>query len=235
MGVPIYMRIQQFIKAKIASGEWGAGFLIPTEAELSREFGCSRITVTTALRELVKDGLIYRIQGKGTYVSERSASSNLYERADLAQAALSLEAMSIPGEHRCEEVRVENPSEEVAKILGLEPEQKTISIVRLKYVEGAPFSVETVFLPELQYLPVLEEHLEDQPFRKISEVCGISVGKSFISSEPVLCPAEAGKLLGVPAGAPVLKFCIEIYDTRENPTACEILYTRGKQTKVQLT
>ena len=82
---------------------------------------------------------------------------------------------------------------------------------------------------------LIEEHLEDQPFRKISEACGISVGKSFISSEPVLCPAEAGKLLGIPAGAPVLKFCIEIYDTRENPTACEILYTRGKRTKVQLT
>ena len=82
---------------------------------------------------------------------------------------------------------------------------------------------------------MIEEHLEDQPFRKISEACGISVGKSFISSEPVLCPAEAGKLLGIPAGAPVLKFCIEIYDTRENPTACEILYTRGKRTKVQLT
>ena len=110
-----------------------------------------------------------------------------------------------------------------------------VSIIRLKYVDGDPFSVEMVFLPESQYLPVIEEHLEDQPFRKISEACGISVGKSFISSEPVLCPAEAGKLLGIPAGAPVLKFCIEIYDTRENPTACEILYTSGKRTKVQLT
>ena len=235
MGVPIYMRIQQFVKSKIASGEWGPGFLIPTEAELSREFGCSRITVTTALRELVKDGVIYRIQGKGTYVSEQPVSPNLYEQADLVQSALSLEAMSIPGEHRCEEVRVEHAPEEVSKILGLESEQKTISIIRLKYVDGDPFSVEMVFLPESQYLPVIEEHLEDQPFRKISEACGISVGKSFISSEPVLCPAGAGKLLGIPAGAPVLKFCIEIYDTRENPTACEILYTRGKRTKVQLT
>lgn len=235
MGVPIYMRIQQYIKAKISSGEWEQGCLIPTEAELSREFGCSRITVTTALRELVKDGIIYRIQGKGTYVSEQPASRNLYEKAHMVQTELSLEAMSIPGEHRCEEVRVEHPSKEVAEILHLEPEQKVIVIVRLKYVEEAPFSVEMVYLPELQYLPVLENHMEEENFSKISEACGIKVGKSFISSEPVLCPPDVGELLKIPAGAPILNFQIEIYDTREKPTACEILYTRGKSGKVQLT
>lgn len=67
MGVPLYLRIQQYVREKISSGEWPADQLIPSEAELSRQFGCSRITVTNALRELAKEGLIYRIQGKGTF------------------------------------------------------------------------------------------------------------------------------------------------------------------------
>ena len=55
MGIPIYMRIQQFILDKIKSGEWAPGATIPTEAELGRQFGCSRVTVAMALRELVTE------------------------------------------------------------------------------------------------------------------------------------------------------------------------------------
>lgn len=234
MGVPIYIRIQQFIKAQIASGEWPEDSLIPTEAELSRQFGCSRITVTTALRELVKDGVIYRIQGKGTYVSKYSNAGTLYEKADLAQMTLSLEAMSIPGEHKCINIRVERPTEEVAKILRLGPEQSVIAVDRMKYVDGKPFAVERMYLPQLLYSLVLENHLENQYVAEFSKTCGITIGKSFISSEPVICDADICALLDIPAGSPIFKFNIEIHDMQEHPVACEIVFTKGHQNKLLL-
>lgn len=231
MGVPIYMRIQQFIKAQIASGEWTEGSLIPTEVELSRQFGCSRITVTTALRELVKDGVIYRIQGKGTYVSNQSSPENLYKKADLAQMLLSLDAMSIPGEHKCLSCEVERPSEEVVKILRLSTDQLVIRVDRMKYVDEKPFSLERMYLPQLLFLPVTESNLGNQPFKEIAKTCGITIGNSFISSEPILCDADISALLNTPVDSPILKFCIEIHDMQEHPVACEIVFTKGNQTR----
>lgn len=148
--------------------------------------------------------------------------------------ALPLDAMSIPGEHKCLDCRIEHPPRDVVEILRLGPEQMVIAIDRMKYVGGKPFSAERMYLPHLLYLPVLENHLEDQHFSKISEACGIMMGKSYISSEPVLCDATVAKMLDIPAGAPVMKFCIEIYDTQEHPVACEMVYMKGRQSKVLL-
>lgn len=234
MGVPLYLRIQQYVREKISSGEWPADQLIPSEAELSRQFGCSRITVTNALRELAKEGLIYRIQGKGTFAAPRVPPSGLYEQPGLFQSALSLEDMSLPGEHECVSVRVEAPGREVAGLLRLKPGQEVISIVRLKYVEGKPFSVEKVYLPHLLFLSVLEQQLEELPFGEIARRCDIDVGRSYISSEPVICEADVGELLGISGGEPILQFCIEIYDTRETPIACEMTYTKGRRERIPL-
>lgn len=234
MGIPLYMRIQEYITAKIKSGAWTEGSLLPTEAELSRQFGCSRITVTTALRELVKDGVIYRIQGKGTYVSPRSTPRSLFGRSGLVQLGTTLEDLTIPGEHRCIGTRITTPPEEVASLLRLDPDQQVIILDRVKYVDGAAFGLERMFLPELFYAPVLEKHLENQHFDTFSPACGITPGKSFLSSEPVLCDAQVGEILKLEEGTPILRFCIELQDIQGHPVACEYVFTEGKQERMEL-
>ena len=234
MGIPIYMRIQQYITAKIRSGEWAEDSLLPTEVELSKQFGCSRITVTTALRELAKDGAIYRIQGKGTFVSRRNTSRNVYRTSGLSHFGTKLEDLTIPGEHKCVGIYVSSPTEEVSNLLRLGPEQRVITIDRIKYVEGTPFALEKLYLPELLYAPVIEKHLETQHFDELSVACGVTPGKSFISSEPVLCDAQIGQFLNISEGTPILRFCIELQDMQGNPVACEFVFVDGKQERVEL-
>ncbi|MDO3413368.1 GntR family transcriptional regulator [Saccharibacillus sp. CPCC 101409] len=65
---PLYIQIQNHFKDRIVSRELVEDDKIPTEKELMDEFGVSRITVVNALVELAKDGWIYRIPGRGTYV-----------------------------------------------------------------------------------------------------------------------------------------------------------------------
>lgn len=69
--LPLYQQIVQALRKQIASGELKSGDQVPTEAELSQQFGVSRITSKRALSELENEGLIYRIRGKGSFVSER--------------------------------------------------------------------------------------------------------------------------------------------------------------------
>ena len=66
--VPKYVQIQNYILQKIQDGVFTVGDRIPSEAELSRQFDVSRITVNAAIKELASSRVVERIQGKGTFV-----------------------------------------------------------------------------------------------------------------------------------------------------------------------
>ncbi len=235
MGVPKYLRIQQYIRAKIDSGEWKEGTLIPTEAELSTQFGCSRITITTALRELVKDEIIYRVQGKGTYVSVQKKSRNPYNSSlGSSRDSASISEMSMPGEHKCVGIDEIPAPDDVAEVLGLKSGQYVICITRVKYMDDKPAFVEEVYLSQLLYASVKKGHLETKSVALLSEMCDIVLGNSYFSAEPVICNKKVGELLGIEEGTPIMHHIVEIQDIQGNPVVCEHLYSSGKQKKVLL-
>lgn len=75
--------IKASIRARIAAGGWQPGVRLPSERELVQEFGCARMTVHRALRELEDEGLIERRQGSGSYVAELHPISNLLQVRDI--------------------------------------------------------------------------------------------------------------------------------------------------------
>lgn len=67
---PLYKTIKGYIVDNIRSGAWAPGTKIPSEAEVVRKLGASRMTVNRALRELSAEGHVTRVQGVGTFVAE---------------------------------------------------------------------------------------------------------------------------------------------------------------------
>ena len=67
--VALYYQLKSILAQKIMNNEWQVGDRLPSEFELCKEYGVSRITVRQALAELEKDGLIKRRQGVGTFVT----------------------------------------------------------------------------------------------------------------------------------------------------------------------
>ena len=67
--VPLYYQLKQHIEAQIRSGTWQPGDQVPSEAVLGENFHVSRTTVRQALGELVNQGMLTRVQGKGTFVA----------------------------------------------------------------------------------------------------------------------------------------------------------------------
>ena len=67
--VPMYKQVLDILKSRIAAQEYTPGSKLPSEADLMKQFGVSRITVRTAINELVEDGVLERSQGKGTFVA----------------------------------------------------------------------------------------------------------------------------------------------------------------------
>jgi GntR family transcriptional regulator len=66
---PIHYRLQLEIRRRIESGQWVPGSVIPPERKMAEDYAVSLGTVRTAILNLVSEGLLYRIQGKGTLVS----------------------------------------------------------------------------------------------------------------------------------------------------------------------
>lgn len=68
--IPLYLQIKSFIKHNILSGKWKPDTLIPSQRKLCQKFKVSPITVKLAIKELINDGLLYQIHGKGTFVND---------------------------------------------------------------------------------------------------------------------------------------------------------------------
>ncbi len=82
---PLYQQIKDRIVDKITTGEWLPGKKIPSENQLVRELGVSRMTVHRALRELAQDGRLQRVAGVGTFVAEPRRHASLMELRDIAE------------------------------------------------------------------------------------------------------------------------------------------------------
>ncbi|MDE8209502.1 GntR family transcriptional regulator, partial [Erysipelothrix rhusiopathiae] len=83
MTKPLYEKIKNDIQRDIMNGTLSVNSQLPTELELSTTYGVSRITSKRALNELEQDGLIYRVQGKGSFVAETNTKKTSEDVFDL--------------------------------------------------------------------------------------------------------------------------------------------------------
>lgn len=71
--IPMYIQLKTYIMNQIQQGIWQPGDKLPSENELAEQFDVSRITVKNAMADIVEQGLIYRIQGKGSFISDNAS------------------------------------------------------------------------------------------------------------------------------------------------------------------
>lgn len=82
---PLYMKVRQYIEERINSKNWPIDTKIPSENELVKTLGVSRMTINRALRELTAEGYLMRLQGVGTFVARRKPQSALLEIRSIAE------------------------------------------------------------------------------------------------------------------------------------------------------
>ena len=82
--MPLYRRIHADLKAKIEAGAYSPGDRLPSELELTKLYGVSRITSRQALDLLCSEGLLVRRQGMGSFVAPPRVSQSLVRLTDLS-------------------------------------------------------------------------------------------------------------------------------------------------------
>src|SRR5579863_1363186 len=81
---PLYLQVKNHILTNIDSGRWATSARVPSENELVREFGVSRMTANRALRELSAEGVLVRIAGVGSFVANRQPHTHPLEIHNIA-------------------------------------------------------------------------------------------------------------------------------------------------------
>ena len=82
---PLYQQIKDVVNTSIKQGKWQTGQKIPSENELVKLLNVSRMTVHRALRELTSEGILNRVHGLGTFISEAPRHASLIQLKDIAE------------------------------------------------------------------------------------------------------------------------------------------------------
>lgn len=134
--IPKYMYIKLALTNKIKSGELAVGDKLATESEMCQTYACSRLTVRKALDELLLEGYIYKVQGRGTYVKERAP-----QKQDLTGikscTALIRSQNRVPSKRILFEGVVPCDAE-TAGLLHLQPGDPVLEYTRVYYADGVP-------------------------------------------------------------------------------------------------
>src|SRR5262245_7685905 len=166
--VPLYYQVQHTISQRISRGEYPPGSQLPSESELSRELGVSRVTVREALRVLAQDGVLVKIQGRGTFVSDNPlvAQPSRNFTGYLEDLYDQLERVSVK---KIDITRVPLTDEMRTNLALSEDEKEVIRIKRTRYVDDEPYAYTINVLPLEIGQHLTSEKLENSPLVRLLE------------------------------------------------------------------
>jgi len=212
--VPLYHQLSQILREKIESGEWREGDKIPTELELCQEYGLSRGTVAQALRELELEGLIYRKQGRGTFVTEKKITQDLSHFYSFAK---DLQERGIKLSSKVLRMEMVSPPSSVEKALSLSKGEAFL-IERIRFAEDIPVILERIYL--LSSFSELSERvdvLERGAIYDLFSEKGIKVSRAREEFEVVRMNQREAELFGVEEGFPALLVRRLTFDEEDTP------------------
>src|ERR1700688_545510 len=143
---PLYARIKEVLRSRILDGTYAPHGQMPSEHELCAMFEVSRITVRQALGDLQKEGLLFKIHGKGTFVSKPKAFQNVISLQGFAEA---MSSMGYEIVNQLRSFKVIKADRHVAARLNLAEGARVVKINRVRLLNRAPVSLEITYVPEM--------------------------------------------------------------------------------------
>lgn len=228
---PLYQQLREILIDSIESGKWSPNERIPSENELAATYGVSRMTARSVLTDLVREGLLYRVQGKGTFVAEKIVTSGLSYIGIREQ----LEQMGYEVKTRIIESGLEKCSNTVSRNLKIESGMPVFKIIRVRYIKDEPISLHLSYIKSKYSDKLTDEALEkDQLCVLLNHFYGLQRKKVNETLESVLATSEEAHLLKVDTGHPLLLLKDLLYDEYDVPYEYTKVIFRGDKIKIQL-
>ncbi len=151
--LPLYYKLRESIREKILKGEYLPGSKIPSEQELMEEYNVSRMTVIRAINDLVQEGLLYRKQGKGTFVSIPQVQQRLGKLTNFTQDMLS---RNLKPDSIILNLELMFPPFIIQEKLKIKENIRVWKLERLRLADNNPMGLQVAYLPS-DIFPVIDE------------------------------------------------------------------------------
>jgi GntR family transcriptional regulator len=195
-------RLYLLLKERITSGALPPGQRLPSEPSLATLHGLSRVTIRRALDGLSRDGLISRQPGSGTFVTRPGSPPPVV--ADLSNMLAQLVAMGRATRVKLLSFAYVTPPAAVATALQLEGNERTQHSLRVRYMDEAPFSFLSTYVPERIGVSYSESDLVATPLLELLERSGVAAAKAHQTISATLASPNVAEALGVEIGSPLL-------------------------------
>lgn len=227
----LYAVVRQRILDAIEQGVYQVDGQIPTEPELCELYGVSRITVRKAITDLVKDGVLTRLQGKGTFVQGRKVENALLTVSGFTDFGIA------QGKNTREAVIKQEliPADDYQQRLDVPAGGRLFKLVRVMYLEDEPLFIDYSYIPLARY-PEFDQRY--QPGRSTYQLLQDSYETYVRSDRKVIdvytaTKAEA-KWLGCELGEPLFRIGKTAYDQDGRPVHCSELYCRANRVSLTI-
>ena len=199
---PLYQIVENHLRGLINSGGLVPGDLIPAEPKLAAQLNVSQGTVKKAIDNLVWQGLLYRHQGKGTFVSRIDFNNSLFKFFSYGDQM----GHAVRVRKQTTDRHLEQGSGDVRKLLGVSEDQELLYIERIGMVDRVPGFIEYSWW-DSSLVPGLEDeqiHIPDLFYALIEEKFNIPVIRAEETLTAQACEEYTAGKLQIEAGAPVV-------------------------------
>lgn len=217
---PAYLQLADLIQRKIETNEYCLGSKIPSERELSEVFGISRMTVRKAIDVLIEKGLLTRLQGKGTFVSQPTIDSPI---DTIHSMRLFIQESGLIPSNKVLAAQKEKAGVKYSRIFGISPDEDLFLIFRLRLGNGIPLALEYTYIP-YNIVPDIETYnFEHCSLYDLYEKQGISFATDSQKLEIVKAGNPQAALLKIEEGSAVFM----LHNTVTDTTGRVVEYTRS--------
>ncbi|HEY3681629.1 MAG TPA: GntR family transcriptional regulator [Streptosporangiaceae bacterium] len=224
--VPKYYRVKRQLLDLTAA--LSPGSPVPPERELAEQYATSRTTVRQALGELVAEGRLLRVQGKGTFVAGPKVAQSL----QLTSYTEDMRAQGLTPTTRMLELGYTTADEPMATRLDIKTGGRVLRIHRLRMANGEPMAIETTHLAARRF-PGLRRQLDRHPslYQALSMAYNVRLVEAEETIETVLATPHDAQLLGVDVGVPLLSLSRHSFDADGEPVEYVRSLYRGDRYK----
>lgn len=202
--VPKYYQLANILREKILNGEFSAQDAIPSERQLEEQYNLSRPTIRQAIDLLERQGYLYRVHGKGTFVSPPKLQKGMLELTSFSE---DMRNRGLEPGQRILEYGLVAPSAKIARQLGLNDSQtQVLRIKRLRTGSGDPIGLQDSYLALEANQSITREEIEARGsiYAILEQKYGIYPTEADETLEVTLATPEEAELLQIPEGSPLL-------------------------------
>lgn len=196
--IPFYYQLQEVLENLIEQGVYKPDEKLPSENELKDWLGISRTTAQRALKHLVDRGLARRVQGKGTFVANKSLTYSLVAAFSFSTEMLGLNKQVHSKLICAEEIQAHSL---ITKMLQTDADTRFYSIQRLRFVDDEPVSLQTSYLPVTLVPGLIEKNYKEESlFETIKKEYGLAIGDARETLQAVRATAYEASYLKIKEG-----------------------------------